>query len=164
MAVSENLESKRLLNPAFCAAVLAKAVAGYEKDSSGPLPFLYSYLVLPLVLHPETRERLPSTVATRLITWVERNAGLMTHYPRRVADLAPAAREGLRVGSMTGLFSLNDSGAILPGAASKALAIYEKSSGSSEVTDCLKKATFVGRWLVDAGTTPTVLVALGVRI
>lgn len=164
MDIANNLEGRRLLNPAFCAALLARAAAGYQKDAEAPFPFLYAYLVLPLVLHPETREQLPNSVATRMITWVERNAGLMTQYPRRVADLAPASREGLKFGSMTGLLDFSDSGAIVAGFATKELAAYEKSSGSSEVAECLKKSTFVGRWLVDAGTVPTVLVSLGVRI
>ena len=159
-----NLEGRRLLNPAFCAAILARAVNGFSKDGGGAFPFLYSYLVLPLVLHPETRERLPTTIATRLITWTERNAGLMTQYPRRMADLAPASRDGLKMGTMTGLIGFNEMGAIVPGSANRSQSDYEKTSGSAEVLQCLKKSTFVGRWLVEAGTVPTVLVALGIRL
>ena len=34
----------------------------------------------------------------------------------------------------------------------------------SEAAECLKKATFVGRWFADAGTTVTVLAAWDVKI
>lgn len=158
------MEERRLLNPAFSGVLIARAVAGYQSESQKGLPFLYSYLILPLVLHSETRNRLPSTVVTRLINWTERNTELTTHFSRRMADLALATKEGLLLITTTGLAHIVDEARIVLVATDKTFANFEKATPSDEVSSCCKKAHFVGRWLASSGTAPTVLTALGVRL
>ena len=80
-----SLEERRLLNPAYCGLLVAAAAVGHEREVHRGLPYIYAYLVLPLVLHPETRERLPNSVATKLVTWTERNSELVAGIPRRMA-------------------------------------------------------------------------------
>jgi hypothetical protein len=159
-----SLEGRRLLNPAFTGIVLLRAAQGYSKESEADFPFIYSYLVLPLVLHPETRERLPQSIVTKLLAWTERNGDLVAQLPRRVTELANATRQGLFAVSTTGLATLGASGQIKPVLSQKTQSAFERLLGSAEVIDCLKKANFVGRWLATAGTAPTVLTALGVRL
>jgi hypothetical protein len=144
--------------------VLLRAVQGFAKEAKADFPFVYSYLVLPLVLHPETRERLPQTIVTRLIAWTERNGDLVAMLPRRIAELAPATREGLFAISTNGLAALSASAEVKSTINQKTQAAFDKQLGSVEVFECLKKANFVGRWLATAGTAPTVLTALGVRL
>lgn len=158
------IEERRLLNPAFSGVLIARAVAGYQSESGKGFPFLYSYLILPLVLHSETRARLPSTVVTRLINWSERNAELTTHLSRRLADLALATKEGLLLITTMGLAQIVDDARIELVAADKVFVKFEKSTPSAEVSNCCKKAHFVGRWLASSGTAPTVFTALGVRL
>ena len=159
-----SLEGRRLLNPAFTGTVLLRAAQGFVKEAKSDLPFVYSYLVLPFVLHLETRERLPQTIVTKLVTWAERNGDLVAILPRRVSELAEATREGIFAVSTNGLAALGPTGQIRPAFNLKNQAAFDKQIGSAEVIDCLKKANFVGRWFATAGSAPTVLTALGVRL
>jgi hypothetical protein len=159
-----SLEERRLLNPAFGGALVIRATLGYAKEGTSGLPYVYTYLILPLLLHPETRDRLPSTIVTKLVTWSERNGDVVAAIPQRVKELAPATRESLFLASTAGLISLGDTGEIHPVLAEGELARFERTSGSSEVTICMRKANFIGRWLATSGTVPTVLTALGVQL
>jgi hypothetical protein len=164
MAIDTSLENRRLLNPAFAGLILIRAVNGFYREAKSGFPYIYSYLVLPLVLHPETRERLPQAIVTRLPSWTERNSEITALLPRRVADLAPATREALFLAATTELITLGKSAEITSAVTEKALSNFEKNSASTEVEACLNKANFVGRWLATSGTSATVLTVLGVQI
>lgn len=61
-------EEQRLLNPSFCALILwhsAKAHGEATKAKTG-IAFEECFLVLPMVLHRETRESLPTKTTTSL--------------------------------------------------------------------------------------------------
>lgn len=164
MASDISLENRRLLNPAFAGLVLIRAVNGFFRETKSGFPYIYSYLILPLVLHPETRERLPLAIVTRLPSWTERNSEITALLPRRVADLAPATREALFLAATTGLITLGKSAELISAVTDKTLLNFEKNSVSGEVGTCLHKANFVGRWLATSGTSATVLTVLGVQI
>jgi hypothetical protein len=164
MSSEISLENRRLLNPAFAGLVLIRAINGFFREAKIGFPYIYSYLILPLVLHPETRERLPQAIVTRLPSWAERNSELTALLPRRVADLAPATREALFLATTTGLITLGKSAELMSTVTEKVLTGFEKNSSSGEVGACLHKANFVGRWLATSGTSATVLTVLGVQI
>jgi hypothetical protein len=67
-------EERALLNPGFCANLLWHAARGYASDRDGALSFEESFLILPFVLHCETRETLPRSSRTSLAVW-------LTEYP-----------------------------------------------------------------------------------
>lgn len=164
MALDISLENRRLLNPAFSGLLIVRAVQGFCREAKSAFPYIYSYLILPFVLHPETRERLPHAVVTRLPSWIERNSEVTTLFPRRVGDLAPATREALFLTATTGLITLEGSTGLTPTTTDRLLLKFEKESSSAEVASCVHKAHFVGRWLASSGTTSTVLTVLGVQI
>ena len=70
-------EEVSLLNPAFTSTGLWSAARGYLKtDGSGrsdALPFTLAFLVLPLVLHRQTRESLPTSTRTSVAVWASDN-------------------------------------------------------------------------------------------
>ena len=159
-----SLENRRLLNPAFSGLLIIRAAQGFHREANGALPYIYSYLVLPLVLHTETRDRLPQAIVTRLPTWAERNGDVTTLFPRRVADLAPATREAIFLAATSGLITLGRSAAITSNMGDRLLINFERESASAEVASCIHKALFVGRWPATSGTVSTVLTILGVQI
>jgi len=57
-------EERALLNPGFCANLLWQAARGCAAVGNGALSFEESFLVLPFVLHRETREMLPRDTRT----------------------------------------------------------------------------------------------------
>lgn len=162
---SFSLEDRRLLNPAFCGVLVAATAAGHEREVGRGLPYVYAFLVLPLVLHPETRERLPISVATKLVTWTERNGELVAQVPRRMADLAPASRAGLLFASIGGAITFGQAAAISSADGGKAISSYEKAPSSTpEISQIVRRAVFLGPWFSGSGTQATVLAALGVTL
>lgn len=161
--VSDSLESRRLLNPGFTASILLSAADTYQQLMRTGLPLAYCYIVAPLVLHAETRSRLPTTMATKLLTWSERNGDLVATFGSRVSELRTYVSQGVLAATVSGMADLADGTALLP-LTIKPVAAYAKTSGSSEVTEILKKSAFVGKWLAAAGTPATVFTALGVSL
>jgi hypothetical protein len=164
MSLPNSLEDRRLLNPAFTGVLLVRASQSFWKQAQAGLPYVYAHLVLPLVLHPETRERLPHAIVTKLVTWSERNGELLAPLPRRTNEFTPATREGLFVATSTGLARLGPSAEIEPLIPERLLIAFERQVASLEVAECVKKANFLGRWFAASGTVPTILTALGVRL
>ena len=74
-----------LLNPAFCAIILYTAVFEYQKKSKDGLPFPLLYLVLPIILHKSTRNRVNSK--TNMVIWVQRNPDALVGFPERARSI-----------------------------------------------------------------------------
>lgn len=162
MESRESLEYLRLLNPAFSGLLVLRGAAGYAKETEKNFPFIYSYLILPFVLHAETRERIPGTIITKLATWSERNADLVAGFAKRARELAPATRDGIFLLSSAGALTFGDAGALNVQLKESSSSKFLNDVGLAEAGECAKKATFVGRWLATSGTVPTVLSSLGV--
>lgn len=157
------IEERALLNPSFCGVLLWHASAGYRAMTSGsPLPLELSFLVLPLVLHRETREALPKGVTTSLAVWLEENALTRARFPERARSLVPFTREALLLGGAHGMLLVSPSGVVEGGDWKKKISA-ELKAASDEVRSCAKRSEFVGRWFAAAGTPATVMALWGVR-
>ncbi len=159
---SRPAEERALLNPSFCSCLLWQASVGYGSIAHAPLPFDISFLVLPTVLHRETRESLPKVVRTSLATWVNDNPLARSHIADRARTLVPFTKEAMMYGGLHGLFVLQG-GAITANLEwTKRIAADLKES-TDEVQSCAKRAEFVGKWLASSGSSGTVMAILGVR-
>ncbi len=57
--------SANLLNPAFCGEVIRRTIWGYNSNSENEkIPFSLLSLILPIVLHKDTREKMPLRSST----------------------------------------------------------------------------------------------------
>lgn len=151
-------EEQALLNPAFIALLLERAVDGYRVEAASGLPFPYGFLIVPLVLHPESRRKLPQVVRTSLAAWLPQHPLEREMLADRIRGLREYVREGLLWGLQVGLFRL-ESAALVAGVPPKARSF----ASNSDFDDCLKKARFLGRWFGRSGPVPTVLAMWGVR-
>ncbi|GLV79396.1 MULTISPECIES: three component ABC system middle component [Streptomyces] len=144
------------LNPALLATVQAASAAAYERESGGELMVWPLAVLTPsLVLHGPTRRALPAAVSTHLSSWVARNPVLVAGLPQRVASLAPATREGLRLGLRHGLLELRE------GRVRGNLRGASRLEG--ELGELVRKAQLVGRWTARTERPSTVFALLGVR-
>lgn len=150
-----------LFNPAYCALLLHHAVEGYHKTALRGLDFSAAFMVLPVVLHKATRELLPGTISTKLHFWAQRHHEVRIGFAKRMQDMVPITKEALLFGMQHEVLQLGGEGELLVGP--RQLKPYDIAP-DSEAAECLKKATFVGRWFADAGTTVTVLAAWDVKI
>lgn len=152
-------EIKYLLSPAFCGRILYSTIAEYGKKTNRPMPFPLIYLVLPLVLHKSTREKISSI--TKLTNWVQKNPELLIDFPKRAKDLIEFTNEGIELLLHTGVIRLTPAGELerVPEirALSKAKAIDD------EIKECIIKSENIARWFAAAGKAENVYVCLGVR-
>lgn len=155
-------EERALLNPGFCTTLLWHAAHGYAGAGSGALSFEESFLVLPFVLHRETREALPRDVRTSLAVWLGDNPLARRRIASRARFLVPFTKEGMIFGGVHGVLRI-ESGRLRAEEAWKRAMRRWISTSSDEVRECAKRAEFVGKWFAQAGSAPTVLALMGVR-
>ncbi len=157
-----SIEERNLLNPSFCAMLVWHSAQGYASERLIPLSIELSFLVLPFVLHKETRESLPTNIRTSLPTWLEEHPILRTRLAERASALRAFTQESLIFGSSLGLLAIAHDGVRANANMKKNVNAALKTT-SDEVRDCAKRAEFIGRWLEKAGGSETVMALLGVR-
>ena len=89
-----------LLNPAFCGRILYSTIKTYNEILNRAFPFPLIYLVLPLVLHKQTRINISSR--TQLLVWVQKYSQLLIDFPRRTRELVPISNEAIEFLLQTG--------------------------------------------------------------
>ncbi len=142
-----------MLNPALLAVVESAAAREYERQVAHSMPWPVAFLVAPLVMHRPTREALPRDTRTHLSTWVSRHALIRAGFPERARELVPFVREGIRFGLGNGVLSLVDGG--LRGT-------VRSNAGEAGLSELIKSAALVGRWLAKTDHPPTAFALFGV--
>ena len=157
-------EEHGLLNPSFCSILIWHAAFGHITGSaiSASLALEEAFLVLPIVLHEETRRVLPKTTATSLAVWVTEHPIEKALLPSTATRLVPFTREALLFGERYGIFNLTNS-TISPNDSWESKVRGSVNKATEEVLNCAKRAEFVGRWFARSGSPSTVLSILGVR-
>lgn len=154
-------EVANLFNPAFTALLLAKTLASYAGSEPPGMPIALSYLVLPIILHPDTREALPRTASTTMYGWIAENAHLKAVFPGRARKSIPFTQEAIRFGIMYGKLAV--AGPSLVIGARKFALNAAPPDATDEVKVCLQKAAFLGRWFATADSPPTILATWGIQ-
>lgn len=155
------VEEANLFNPAYCATLLGVAVKDFSKKTGAPFPFALAFLVLPVVLHEQTRVELPHSTITNLLPWLQEHRKVLVGFSQRVSGLRPVTQEALMFGIRQGALALS-------GAAIETTKKYRAPSAArtdmftKETTDSVDAAAFLGRWFANAGTTSTIYAAWGV--
>lgn len=158
-------EEQALLNPAFCANLLWHAAFGTTEANEGGsrvLSFEEAFLILPFVLHRETREALPRDTRTSLAVWLDNNPLVRGWIAVRSSFLVSFTKEGILFGGIYGFIRI-EKGCIYADQKWKRSVNRSLRASSDEVRECAKKAEFIGKWLAQSGSTPTVLALIGVR-
>lgn len=148
-----------LLNPAFCGRVLYSTIKTYNEKANRALPFPLIYLVLPLVLHKETRANINSR--TQLQLWVQRYPQLLIDFPKRARELVPFTNESVEFLLQTGNIILTPNGELEISPTLKSLS--KTKFVDDEISECLKKGEHIAKWFVAAGKAETIYIELGVR-
>lgn len=157
------IEERGLLNPSFCAVLLWYAALGHQSyPGTLMLPFETSFLVLPMILHRETRESLPKTVATSLAVWLEENPLARARIAERARVLVPFTREALSFGGLHG-FLVFSGGTVSADSRWKKKVDSTLRGCSDEVHICARGAEFLGKWFAKTGNAATVMELFGVR-
>jgi hypothetical protein len=131
------------------------------KQSGQGLPYPLAFLVLPIVLHPETRDTMPNTTNAIMLNWLGENAELVSDFPSRASKMSFITKETLLFALTYDKLALSE-GRLIPGRYK-----YSNTATLSHTTDdseaCLRTAAFLGRWLVQTGSIANTLSSWGVR-
>lgn len=152
-------EIQNLYNPAFCGRILYSMVVEYQKKTNRALPFSLIYLVLPLVLPKQIRERITSR--TQFINWVQSNQAIIFDYPSRARALIDITNEAFELTIQTNLLRITEMGEIERNTSIKPLS--QTKYTDDEIKDCIKKAEHVARWFAITGKPEAIYYCLGVR-
>lgn len=154
------VEIANLLNPAFCGQVLRVGIRAYAGEASTSLPYALAFLLLPIVLHPQTRERL-SIRQRQLHTWLQENEDLKIGFAERTRQVVPVTLESITFLLQLRAVAIDEQGGlqVLP---YRRRAIPEQEQG--EIADCYRKAAVVGRLFARAGNAPTIYALWGVTL
>ena len=148
-----------LLNPAFCGRLLYATIKEYEHKAQHAFPFPLVYLVLPLVLHKQTRSRINSR--THLLQWIQINQYLLIGFSKRAHELVIITNEALELLLHSGVIQFTPNGELSIIDSSKKLS--KRHFIDHEIYECIVKSEHVARWFVRAGKIETIYIGLGVR-
>lgn len=154
------VEEARLLNPAFLAALLWSCTNGYSSVEEQGMPYVLSFVAVPVILHKATRERLPRSVRTSLAAWLAENAQVHVRFAERATSLVPLVKEGILFGANGHLIEISSSRVVAAPRPSSMARFLRQSS--DEVSTCMTKAKFVGKWFAASGSPTTVMALWGV--
>jgi hypothetical protein len=150
-------EEALLFNPAFLATILAAAANDHTRVADQGIPWTLAFLVPPLVLFEDTRDKLPANTNARLINWISLSADVRALVRPRARSLAPFVRESARFGIRTGALSFE--GARLN---SPLVAGSLRAAASGEAKLCIERAAFLGRWFSSVVDVASVYALIGI--
>lgn len=150
-----------LLNPAFCGEVIRRAVVSFnDNEKETKFPFILTFLILPIVLHKRTRQKMPMRSSTYFHSWVEENEALFIGFADRARQMLPYTKEAISFLMIQNAISLDEQGTIEVSSYRKATPRGEK---VEEINEIYKKAELLGKWLRLTGNTQTIFMFLKIR-
>lgn len=156
----DSIDTYAATNPAFCSLLLYSFIDGYRSTNASGLPFPLILLPVPVVLTSDIAEAFKSTnVKTGLLSWIARNPEITVGMRERLQATSESSKQALLFGVRYRLFSVVETGRIFLQPDSLAKAI--PATGNSYIIDAFKLAKRFGAWIGEAGTTETILIALG---
>ncbi len=155
-------EEANLLNPAFLNVLFISAINGYREKNDEGFPYLYLFLIPPIVLHKSTRELLPRTVRTSLFTWLYENQKVKVSFFKRVISLKPFIQEAILFGVRANAIEIQKNGMITTETSVGAINKVFRTE-TEETKKCINEAKFLGKWFAGAGDIKTVLSLWGIK-
>lgn len=154
-------EIATLLNPAFCGWLILISLNEYTKNIKEGAPFAYPFIVLPLVLHDPTREKLNYLTNRTFPDWIANDeiAGIVKiGFADRARKTVPYVKEALIFAMQRNSIHITDSGLLQ----STYAAPKSFPHATSDTEDCADAASLCGKKLSKFRQFETVLTLLGV--
>jgi hypothetical protein len=154
-------EIANLFNPAFCALLLREGAVGFAQREPTGIPYPLLFVLLPIVLHRATREKLPSSTATKMHPWIEEHQEAKIGFSQRCSAVSAFTREAVIFALGSGLVSISPNATIQAAPSFRLKRLTWPTD--SESAACRQRARFVGRWFAAAGEPATIFAMWGVR-
>ncbi len=153
-------EVANLLNPAFCSVIIYSAIETYYIKKNQGMPYILSFLILPVVLHKQTREALPKRSSASLHPWFQNHGEIRVGFSRRVQQLAPYTKESIIFGMQTNIIAINEQGELVPGEVKAGVLNWDS---NTEAFECREKAKLLGSWYSKVLDISTLFILWGVK-
>ena len=153
-------EIANLLNPPFCSLIIYTAILEYQVKAKCGMPFPLIYLILPIILHKNTRDKIGSE--TNMIIWLQNNPELLVGFADRSRNLVCFTNEAIE-------FLLFQNICVLCGgniSISKKISKFKISTyiySDQEIEDCIQKGKRIGRWFYYVRAVESIYAAWGVK-
>lgn len=140
-------EASALFNPVLTSELIVTACYWRNETDGQGIDWPALFLILPIALHPETRNAMPRDTRTTLAKWAVRHGSLVAELEAHANTMADATRRGIRQGLRTERLRL-DQATMRSGVRPKA----PQSSWPTELSASAKAAKMYGRWLAGVET------------
>lgn len=145
-------------NPAFCGELIYTVLEEYEKIKEEGMPFLLFILILPIILHKDTRSKLNSS-RTYMSVWLHKNPEVKINFAYRVNNLLDVTIETYMFLIQYGVITVKDGKIFLMERLSK----RKTDTLHEETKMCIDKAKIIGKWFARNEDVATVYFMWGVR-
>ncbi|UJS18770.1 MAG: DUF6521 family protein [Candidatus Jettenia sp.] len=154
-------EVAALLNPAFCGFLVSAGLDEYIKKAKDGAPYVFPFIMLPLVLHKPTRLIFPRTSRTTFSAWITNadTAIAKIGFAERARNMIPYVKEALMFAIQNNSIQVTDSGLLKPVSPS----CKSFSNATQEVNECIRTSIMCGKWFSIVGDFKTAMALLGVR-
>lgn len=134
-------EAMALFNTVLTSELIVNACWAKAQQGLTGLSWPAAFLILPLTLHPETRDSLPRDRRMTLARWAVRNPDLLADMEYRVANMALPTKRAIRHGLRTERLGLDGTNLV-----ALARPKNTKPTWHTELSDSVKAARFCGQW------------------
>lgn len=142
-----------LFNPAFCGEIICTVIQSHNKHSTRRFPFALTFIILPILLHEETRKSLPKSTRTYFFVWVEENDHLLLNFPTRAKSMVRYTKEAIQFTMAYKKIRVNGDGEL----ESDEKRIKKKDNNEyEEFNEIIKKAEMLGKWLALTSDTKSI--------
>jgi len=133
-----------LFNPAFCGEIIRIVATSYNKQTNTKFPFALSFIILPILLHKETRDKIPRTTRTYFFVWVEQNDNLFFDFSKRTKSMVKYTKEALSFLIAYNKIEITELGEINT---QNEKIKQINNDDYLEYNEIIKKAEMLGKWL-----------------
>ncbi|PEO46716.1 hypothetical protein CN563_13160 [Bacillus sp. AFS026049] len=157
-------EVANLLNPAFCGIILRDFIRAYKEESGDGVPYELLFLLLPIVLHSNSRINLPNSVRTHMHVWLQNVPEVRIGFSKRVKELVPFTKESISFLLQKGYLEIDEDGKVLPKNKRYRISLSRMNRDTnSYIQDYKNKSELVGKWFARTGSSSTIYTMWGIR-
>jgi hypothetical protein len=157
--IERSNEVAYLLNPAFCGRLLYSVIRTYTVESNRAFPFPLVYLILPLLLHKNTREVINSK--TQLLRWIQKYEYLFIDFPKRTKELVQITNEAIELLLASEHLVLTANAELNVTTTKPTLS--KTRFTDDEVKECIAKSEHIAKWFARTGKPEIIYISMGVR-
>ncbi|GEQ99280.1 hypothetical protein JCM17844_29170 [Iodidimonas gelatinilytica] len=156
-------EEANLFNPAFIGSLTFEMAKEYEKSKPEGVPLTFVPLVLSIVLHQQTRERLPSSTVSSLYEWMQNNEDVLIGFWERVCGLLPYVREAMLFSLQHQTIRFSEGHLVRLGEKKGHFSAGFMRATTQEVKDVIDGTKFMARWFAKSGSESSILACWGIK-